>query len=509
MKRTKALFFNTILLTAVSFLMRSVGISFQVYLSKKIGADGIGLFQLTMSVSLLALTIATSGIRLATTRLIAEELGAARPSGVKSAVRRCLIYSLSFGTLAALLLYFGAEFIGEVWVGDTRTILSLRLLSLSLPFVAMSSVMSGYFTAVQRVIKSSAVSAIEQVVRIAVIVYTLGLLKPDNLEYSCAVVVVGGVVAEIVSFALIFILYEFDKRRYKSKGKPGTGITKRMFNIALPLAFSSYARTALTTLEHLLVPRGLKKSGISGTNALASYGTIHGMVFPILTFPSALFLSMSELLIPELTEAQVQGNSHRIDSIVNHIQRLCLMLSIGIMGIMLFYSRELGGAIYQSDDVGNFMRIFSPLLIVMHMDTITDGMLKGLGQQMYSMRYNILDSLISAVMVYVLLPKYAISAYIFIIYFTESFNFILSIHRLSRVVKLRFSVGTVLKSLLSIVCAINISLFVLRVAGLPLAATPLSVTVHIALSLLLYFGLLYLFSCVTKDDIRRFVAAVK
>lgn len=509
MKRSKALFFNTLLLTAVSFLMRYVGVSFQVFLSNKIGADGIGLFQLTMSVSMLSLTIANSGIRLATTRLVSEELGSGNHSGIKSAVRRCLLYAVSFGTLAALLLYFGAEFIGNVWVGDSRTILSLRLLSLSLPFVAMSSVMGGYFTAVQRVIKSSAVSAVEQFVRIGVVVYALSLLKPDNLEYSCAIVVVGGVAAEMVSFLLIFITYLLDKRRYKAKTQASGDLTKRMFKIALPLAFSSYARTALSTLEHLLVPRGLKKSGISSSNAIAAYGTIHGMVFPILLLPSALFSSMSELLIPELTEAQIRDDTLRIELIVNHILRLCLMISIGITGIMFFYSRELGGAIYSSKEAGYYMMVFSPLLVVMHLDSITDGMLKGLGQQIHSMRYNILDSLISAVMVYVLLPKYAITAYIFIIYFTESFNFTLSLRRLAIVVNLRFSLGAALKSLLSIVCAIIIAVFALRMAGFPLAATPASVAAHIILSLLLYLGMLYLFSCITKEDIRRFVSAVK
>jgi O-antigen/teichoic acid export membrane protein len=62
----------------------------------------------------------------------------------------------------------------------------------------------------------------------------------------------------------------------------------------------------------------------------------------------------------------------------------------------------------------------------MYMDGITDGMLRGLGLQVYSMGVNIADSLVSVVMVWILLPKYGASGYIAMIFFTEVFNFILS-----------------------------------------------------------------------------------
>jgi stage V sporulation protein B len=112
MSRVKAMLKNTILLTGTSLLMRTVGISFQVYLTKRIGASGIGLFQLIMSVSMLAATFALSGIRFATTRLVSEELGKGNPGGIKKAVVRCLVYALAFGSAAMAALYFNAEIIG-------------------------------------------------------------------------------------------------------------------------------------------------------------------------------------------------------------------------------------------------------------------------------------------------------------------------------------------------------------------------------------------------------------
>lgn len=502
MRRGRIMLLNTLLLTATALVMRSVGMAFQVYLSKKIGAAGIGLFQLVMSVSMLAATFSISGSRFATTRLISEELGKGRHDGVKAALRHCLAYAFCFGTAAALLLYFGAEQIGTVWIGDTRTVLSLKLLALSLPAFSASAVLSGYFTAVTRVAKSAAVSIIEQLIRIAVVVAALSLSPDYTLERACAVIVAGGVVGEFASFILLFILYLFDKRRYAPDHRKTGDITKRLLSIALPLALSAYARTALSTLENLLVPRGMKKSGASNDKALAAYGMIQGMVFPVIAFPSAFFYALAELIVPELTEAQVNGRIREIREIVSRILYLCILFSFGVTAVVFSFSGELGLAVYKSGTVGRFIRLLALLMPVMFLDSVTDGMLRGLGQQMHSMVYNIMDSVISVALVWFLLPRFAVTGYIVTIYFADIFNFTLSLRRLKTVTKFKLSPTNIMTAALCAVGAVNIAVLLLRFAGLPLSAGAAVLTVHIALSLAVYVLLLVLCRCVESTDIR-------
>jgi stage V sporulation protein B len=502
MRRGKTMLLNTILLTATALVMRSVGMAFQVYLSKKIGASGIGLFQLIMSVSMLAATFSISGSRFATTRLVSEELGKNSHDGVKAALRRCLLYAFCFGTAAAFLLFFGANLIGTTWIRDGRTVLSLKLLALSLPAFSTSAVLSGYFTAVTRVIKSAAVSVIEQLIRIAVVVAALSLSASYTVESACAVIVAGGVVGEFASFLLLFILYLQDKRRYPPDHKKTTDITKRLMNIALPLALSAYARTALSTLENLLVPRGFKKSGASTDKALADYGMIQGMVFPIIAFPSAFFYSLAELIVPELTEAQVNGRTREIKEIVSRILYLCLLFAFGVTAAMFWFSGALGQSVYKSGAVGHYIRLLALLMPVIFMDSVTDGMLRGLGQQMYSMAYNIIDSAISVVLVWFLLPRYAVPGYIVMIYFTDIFNFSLSIRRLRVVTKFTLPIGNIVKAALCALGSVNIASLLLRYAGLPLTASGLTLITHIVLSLFIYLLLLIALRCFGRSDIR-------
>ena len=139
--------YNTVILTASDLVMRCIGMAFQVWLAGCIGSAGIGLFQLVMSVGGFAMTFAISGVRFGTTRLVSEELGRGSTRGAVSAVWRCVVYALGFGLTACAFLFSKAEVIGFLWVGDARTVLSLRIMALELPFVALSSVLSGYFTA--------------------------------------------------------------------------------------------------------------------------------------------------------------------------------------------------------------------------------------------------------------------------------------------------------------------------------------------------------------------------
>jgi len=482
--------------------MRAVAVSFQVYLAGVIGAAGIGLFGLIASTQLLALTIAVSGIRFATTRIVSEELGRGNTRSVPQVMRRCILHALAFGTLASALLFFGADWIGQVWIGDARAVLSLRILSLSLPFVAVFASLNGYFIAVSRVIKSAGVSMLEQMLKISFVMLLFFLRTPDGLESALGTVVLGSVFAEILSSLVLFGFYLHDRHQLSQKGTAGKQLTKRLLSISMPLAASTYARSALNTLQHMLVPRGLRRSGIDAEDALASYGLVHGMALPVILFPSAMFYAVAELIVPELTAAQVRGDQARIDYLVSKLLRFSLYVSIGLGGLFLVFSRELGQVIYPTaPGVGAYIRIFSFLMPIMFLDAITDGMLKGLGQQVYSMGVNIADSLLSVILVYFLLPIFAIRGFIFMVFFTECFNFLFSLRRIAQIAQIRLLISDVLKPVLSVLAATQVVPLAWRLLGMPLQATGLSLVTHFALAGMVYAGLLFCLGCVTRQDL--------
>jgi stage V sporulation protein B len=500
---SKTIVKNTALLTLASVFMRAAGLVFQIWLSNRIGAEGLGMFQLVMSVNIFASTVALSGIRFAATRLIAEEIGKNNPGGAVKALTTCMVYAGVCGVLVLVILYFGADYIGRTVIGQAETVASLRILALSLPFFSLSAVLSGYFTAVQRVAKAAAVSVIEQLTRIGVIVLLLAAVEDGDIEHACASIVIGGLAGNAVSFVLHYILCLHDRRVHLRGGGEGKSITRRMFSISVPLAVSAYTRTALVSAQNLLIPRGLERSGLSGARALADYGTIDGMVFPVITFPSALFYALADTLMPELTAAQVAGKTGHIKSLVGELLRKCFAFSVGVTCVLFAFSGELGKVIYNSDDVGHYIRVLSLLMPFMYMDSVTDGMLRGLGQHLYSMKVNIADAVISLGLVVFLLPKYAVYGYVFILYFSELFNFFLSIRRLKRVSRFDLSLIPLLRP----VIAALLSIVVTDLCTPPSDVTVVTLILRIIMMLSSYCLILMIITPIKND--RRFASVKK
>ena len=434
MIRRKRLIFNTALLTGSSLLMSLIGMSFQVWLAGRIGSAGIGLYQLVVSVSFLCTTFAISGVRFAATRLVSEEIGSERGWGIRAAMRRCFAYALLFGLAAFLLLRACAEAIGFLWIGDARTVLSLRIMAYSMPMVSLCSAVSGYFTACGRVWKPTLVHLIEQLATIVLVALFLRNSPHGDIEQSCASVMLGTVCGDAVSLVLMLLFYLTDRGKCTECGVREHRLTVRMLKIALPLAFSAYARSALSTLEHLLVPRGLKSAGFSSDRALSGYGTIQGMVMPIVSFPACFLMALAELVVPELTEAQVQGRHGEIARTVRRLMKKGAGYSLAVALVIFIFADRLGVMIYSSPDAGHYLRLLAPLIPVMYTDMLCDGCLKGLGQQMWNMGINVLDAMLGVLLVWRVLPVYALGGYICIIYFNECLNFALSMTRLHMVI---------------------------------------------------------------------------
>ena len=420
---------NTLLLTAASLLMQGVGMVFQLWLAGRIGAAGIGLYQLTLSLCGLCATLAISGIRFAATRLISEELGAGTDR-VRAAMGRCLAYGAFFGLLSGALLYLLAEPLGFLWIGDARTVLSLRIAAFSMPCISLCAAFSGYFTACGRVWKAALVHLLEQLCGIALVVSLLAKCAGSDLEQSCAAVTAGRTAADLASLLLMAGFYLQDRCRYEAAAAGGAALGGRMLRISLPLAVSAYTRSALSTLQHLWVPRGLRAAGFSADRALAGYGVLQGMAMPVVFFPSCLLGAAAELIVPELTAAQMRRSGAEIRNTAGSLLRFSMRWSLAVSAFLFVCADVLGGVLFHSREAARAIRLLAPLVPVMYTDMAVDGCLKGLGQQVWSMGVNIAESALGLLLIRLLLPRYALAAYVGILYFSEIFNLLLSVIRL-------------------------------------------------------------------------------
>lgn len=432
MRRKLPIFYSAIVLTGVNLLLRLVSTSFQVYLSGQIGAAGIGLLQLVMSVGALAMTAGMGGIRTATMYLTAEELGKNRPQNVTWVLSGCFLYSILCSGFIAAALYFAAPFLAQHWVGDPTIVSSLRLFAVFLPMVCLCGCMTGYFTAANRIGTLAAVEVCEQICYMAVTMTLLTLWARQDAAKACAAVVLGSGIGTVFTLTTLVILRLLEH--------PKTGqripVASRIVRAAVPLAIADDVKSGITNTENLMVPRRLALYP-GEQNALATFGMVCGMVFPVLMFPAAILFALAELLIPELARCNASGSVIRIRYLTRKSLRLAMLYGCLCAGVIYLVAQPLCMALYGSADAGQYLQLYSLLIPMLYCDAVTDAMIKGLGQQTACVRYNILTSAADVVLLFLLLPHYGMQGYFFSFLVTHLINFLLSLRRLLKITNMQ------------------------------------------------------------------------
>lgn len=450
MKKRNLFLGNALLLSGVNIVMRGIAVSFNAYISRKTGAEAMGLFTLVMSIYGFAVTLALSCVNLAAVRLTSERCAALEDAGadwasrkfaMRRVVRSVCLYSLMFGTATGVLLFAAAEPAARYLLGDLRTVRSLRVLAVSLPAISLSSALSGYFTGLRKVSKNAVTAVTEQFIKIIVTSTALAMILPGSVESACLSVVGGSAFAEAWSLVVNVVFYLTDSGR-PAGGTPELreGRSVRLSTtlhdtavISLPSAVGAYARQGLTTLEHLAIPAGLRKNGLTQDRALAVYGLLQGIAFPLVMFPYAVIGSFTSLLIPEMAERKERGDRKGIADLTRQVYRCSALFSVGACGIFVNFAGELGRMVYDSTEAAVYTLLLGLLVPFMYLDTAVDSLLKGMGEQVYTMKVNIADAASGLVLVYFLTPKLGIYGYLLTVWLCELGNLWASIRKLGHV----------------------------------------------------------------------------
>lgn len=427
---------NSLLLTATLFITRTIAVFFNIYISSKIGAEGVGIFRLATTVYIFSTTFATSGITLAVTRMVTDALAMKKYGAAKRIVSFCTAIAILLSSVVGALLYILSTPIGISFLGDARTVLSLKVLAFSLPFMAISACFRGYFLARRTVIKTTSEQLFEQIVEIIVCLSLITPFLSKGLSYACCAVAIGTTVSETASCIYSLVLYRLDIARYKAKSEKTSGMAKKLISIALPVTGSSCLRSGLSMIENALIPSGLQKYGSSSTKALEDYGVITGMAMPVLMFPSVFLSAFSTLMIPEMSEANAANRVNGISHMARRVLKATFLFIIPVTAFFLTFANEIGLLFYKREDVGLYIKILCMTIPFLYLDSVVDGMLKGLNQQLHYFTYNIIDSTIRVILALFLIPRYGIEAVIIIMFVSSILNCTLSTYRLLKVAKI-------------------------------------------------------------------------
>lgn len=438
MSRKKVLT-GAFIILITSIITRVLGFVFRVYISNRLGAEGIGLYQLVLSLYMLIVTFATSGITIAVSRMTAEQQKANLYGSTRTVLVLSIKYSLCISIAATIILFVFAQPLGNVLLSDQRTALSLKFLAPGLPFMAVSACIKGYYYALQDSIRPSSAQVIEQIAKMTAGILLLQLWLPLGETYACAATALGMTIGEFISCSYVLITYYHHKQNRKEPISNRRRVLRQILAICIPIQSSSTFHSILRLAENLLILYGLRIYAYGNASAAISvYGIIKGMVIPLLLFPTSLLQALVTTLIPEVAGARASGNNKTVTRAVNKVLQLTIMMSVLIVSIFLIFPNQIGVMLYHEALVGAILAKLSLICPLMYLEMVTIGILNAIGQQTAPMRYNIIDSILRIILIFFFVPRGGINAFLIIMIFSNLFTSVLNLKRLLKVTNLTF-----------------------------------------------------------------------
>ena len=435
---------SALILTAANIITRILGFFYRIFMSKTIGAEGMGLYQLISPVYMLVWAFSSAGLSTSVSKLTAEQKGSRNPSNMYPIVKCACIFSVVLSLIASVAVYYFSPYICTRFLKDSRTVLSLRILCVCFPFMAVGSCIRGWFYGIQEAKVPAACQVLEQCTRMAVVYFLSFKMLGKGLEAACAMAVIGMAAGEVISFVYVLVC-SLLKPKHKEKATLSYfSAASMIFALALPLTLNRITGSLLSTVENLLIPSRLQLYGLTRSNAVALYGQLCGMAMPLIMFPSSLLTSLATALMPAVSEASAKGNMTSLSSSVEKSLAFTAVTGIGTAGLFICLPYELGSVIYSQHEIGYMLRLLGIICPFIYLQVTLGGILNGLGKQVFIFGVNLAASAFNICFIWLFVPKYGIEAFILGWFISIVTAAILSLFVISHSIKIRLYLNNIL-----------------------------------------------------------------
>ncbi len=335
-------------LTAANLFSQLLGFVYRIALSRTIGPEGMGLFQLIFPYLSLATALAVSGICVAVSRLAAEyrALGDERSLGLL--VRRAMLLFVGIFAVIALSSALYAERIAEGFLGDVRTRLAIYLLIPEIFFTGIENIHKNYLYGTGEVNAPAFSDVMEQTVRMGAVLLLLRVLSPKDQEQMLGLIAAGMCICEIASAAFLRSVYRWKRRSAPPvrRAAAADGMIGRLVRTAAPVSASNLVNHLFSALIVVLIPRRLEVSGLSHSRALEDYGVLFGMTMPLLLLPTALIFGISLVIVPKLSENLALGDQEAVRRAVSRAISAVSVLVLPVLAVLVPLGRPIAWYLY-------------------------------------------------------------------------------------------------------------------------------------------------------------------
>ncbi len=460
---------GTFILTFAGLITRIIGFYYRIFLSKTIGAEGMGLYQMIFPIYGLCFALSVSGIQTAISKFVAADNAKNNHPGMMNTLKTGLYLSLTMSVITAFTLYHSSEFLAKDVLGDIRCKRLLELAAFSVPLGALHSCINSYYLGRQKTFIPGFSQLLEQIIRVfSVYIITTVLISSnaftDTTSLMPEIAVIGLILGEAASslMSLISILGDKDFKILKKIPK-GKQVQISLLSMAYPLTLNRVILSLVNSLEAILIPFCLQKYGLTNSGAISVYGILTGMAMPFIFFPSTLTNAISAMLLPSISEAQAQNSHKTISFITEKSIKYCLSIGIFCTGFFVTFGSELGAFLYDNYVAGAYITILGWLCPFLYLCSTLTSILNGLGHTKTTFRNNMLATAVRISFVIFAIPKFGIKGYLFGLLFSEILCSMLHIISLTKHCKIHYKTDEfIIKPVLVEILSLGVSLFIFQ-----------------------------------------------
>ena len=405
--------YATVLLTATGLIGQILGFFYRIALSRLIGAETMGLYQLIMPVYSVLLSVASIGLTTTVSNLTAEYHALRRPESIRRTLRRCLgVFALIVLPLGLVVILF-SDPISVYLLGDARTQLGLVLLIPCLFLTGVENLHKHTFYGSGNVRPAALTELCEQVIRAAAVLGLLVVFLPQNPERTVGLIVTGMVLCEVFSALCLVTLF----RRHWGRRGTGTGTAaswKRISSIAVPVGLTALLGNLMGSITSVLIPQRLVAGGMGISEAMSAFGVLTGMTVPLLNMPCALMGAMCLIMVPKLAESVALNDRSGLHRRLGRAIRATSVLMMPATALLAVVGPTLGRLLFGDPRVGEYATALTIGLLLCCYQSVLSCALNGVGRQGAAARNALIADVIQVAFTWytVALPGVGLKGYV-------------------------------------------------------------------------------------------------
>ncbi|QAS53890.1 putative polysaccharide biosynthesis protein [Halobacillus litoralis] len=391
---------GTILLTAGTFLSKFLGMIYTVPFENMVGTEGTDLFSIAYVPYSILLSLSSMGVPVAVSKFVSKY----NSLGDYETGRRMLKAGMTLmsitGVLAFLMLFFSAEQVALLTVGDESERLSqatmvIQMVSFALLVIPPMSITRGFFQGNESMAPTAVSQVVEQIVRIVfllvsvfVIVQVLQGPIPKAIGFATFAAFIGGIASCIVLYVYWkkrkpFLDQQLHAQEY-TYGLSNKDMFKELFTYAGPFILVGIATPLYQLVDQFTLEKAIKASGLDYNNA---FSIINFLSHKLIMIPVTLGLGLSLALLPAITQSFTKNEMNRLNHQINQaLQIVALLIIPAVVGLSVV-AIEAYATFYGVDEVtyrGNLLRWYAPVGLFLALYTVTSSILQGINKQNFA-----------------------------------------------------------------------------------------------------------------------------